>query len=220
MVLVKGSDTHNTSLAHWEMTAEISTSRGWMGDLEWVQWMAGDWGRSGLLLGTLLITCMITRTSRGQHGTSMQIVNWEDFYCSSCRMNTYNCNSGLTWPWLSWAMKENLVLWVWVLWLCDTYWSSQVEYYTGARRWANITNMFCTEYRYTFHWQPAARSWAQQRRGMINFDYYFPSLLNHFCVWPSHSPLRKLLNILDKCWEAELTTLIQKLFNISQFSSL
>ena len=27
MVLVKGSDTHNTSLAHWEMTAEISTSQ-------------------------------------------------------------------------------------------------------------------------------------------------------------------------------------------------
>ena len=41
---------------------------------------------------------------------------------------------------------------------------------------------------------------------MINFDYYFPSLLNHFCVWPSHSPLRKLLNILDKCWETLLTT--------------
>ena len=45
---------------------------------------------------------------------------------------------------------------------------------------------------------------------MINFtDYFSLPLLNHFCVWPSHSPLRKLLNILDKCLEPELTTLMQ-----------
>ena len=45
---------------------------------------------------------------------------------------------------------------------------------------------------------------------MINFtDYFSLPLLNHFYVWPSHSPLRKLLNILDKCSEPELTTLMQ-----------
>ena len=52
---------------------------------------------------------------------------------------------------------------------------------------------------------------------MINFNDYFslpPESFLCLAFTPySESPLRKLLNILDKCWETELTTLIQKILH-------
>ena len=105
----------------------------------------------------------------------------------------------------------------------DTYCSSQVEYYNFVRHLVNIPSIS------RVFWYPAATEMQDavvHRLSKYSSEWListitFPSLHCSFLSLAftpySDSPLRKLLNILDKCWETELTTLIQKILQNIQY---